>query len=176
MSGTAFGLRPKQFKSNFFDRPHVWGRINAGNLRPKARSGGLIRKIAKRSIRKRKKASTPEQAPSSHAGVLRDLIFFAHDATTGGVVIGPAAINFERDDGYTVNTKRPTETLEEGGKVGIHEVFYRGRWVRRGFAKKQRGQRKRVRWVRIAARPYMGPALKTALPKISEFWANSIKG
>lgn len=173
-----FGLSFKQFKGQFFDFEKVINKADDANRRGLARFGGAVRTTARRSIKKRKKRSTAPNQPSSHdEHRLRKGIFFAKSAGGGGVIIGPIALKFQRDDGYTINTKRPTETLEEGGRVGIHEVKYHGQWMRVGAVppKGRNGLPRRVRWVTIEARPYMGPAFKKTLPQASSFWQDSIK-
>lgn len=179
---TTFGLKPAAFKASFFDRAAVIARVDRGKSKAMARSGALVRTIARRSIRKRKGTSLPGQAPSSHKESghrLRDRIFFAHDATSGGVVIGPEATKHYQNKAGTLQAGLATETLEYGGSIGIVEKdFYGdGKWVAVNHRRRRRtGERRRVRWVRIKPRPYMGPALNKAAPQIATFWKNSIKG
>jgi hypothetical protein len=53
------------------------------------RQGALVRTIARRSIRKRKKVSNPGQPPTSRTGILKRFIFYSWDATSQSVVVGP---------------------------------------------------------------------------------------
>lgn len=110
--------------------------------RPQLRRGaGLTRKIARQSIRRRKRTSSPGQPPSSRLGLLKRFILFGElDPLT--YVIGPTAI-------------RPSlapKALEHGGLAIVS-------------AKTRSSGRRRWR-VRIRKRPFMRPALRTAMPKI----------
>src|SRR5690554_6222616 len=118
----------------FFDRDAVIRQTEKAKRKNLAQAGGFTRLVARRSIRKRKRVSTPGQPPSSHQGDYRRSIFFAYEPHRDSVVIGPRA-------DYGSRTTNPTvpEMLEFGGVV------------RRG------GQTRRYR-----ARPHMGPALEQA--------------
>ena len=170
---TTFGLSIKEFRKSFFDFEKIVTKAEAANRRGLARFGGLVRVKARRSIRKRKKSSSAPSAPHSHTGLLRDHIYFAQEQAAG-VIIGPAALRTS-DGPSIITTKKATETLEDGGRVGVREVYYRGTWHRRGTVKGN-GTRQRVRWVTIKKRQYMGPAFKSTLPMAATFWKNSIKG
>lgn len=167
----------KQFRRNFFDASKVLDKADAAHRHGKMRFGATVRIKAKRSIRKRKTSSTPGNAPSGHVGHLRRFLFFANDATNDSVVIGPAAMKESPSDDI-VNRQLPTETLEYGGTIGVSEVLYAGRWTRMGLLSKSKrqGLRKRVRWVHVKQRQYMGPAFESELPNANQYWANSIRG
>jgi hypothetical protein len=81
----------KSLKSGFFDTKAVKDAVDAGTRKAMSKFGAFVRTRAKSSIRKRKKSSPPGSPPSSHAGDLKKLIFFAYDTNTKSVVIGPAA-------------------------------------------------------------------------------------
>jgi len=141
----------------FFDRPKVRRAVDRAKRRALSRAGAFIRQRARTSIRKRKGASQPGQPPRSHEGSLRRLILFGFDRASDSVVVGPVRLN------------KPGEapsTLEFGGRATV---------ARRRTRKdgKRVTQSKRVR---IAARPYMGPALRKELPNIPKAWANSVRG
>jgi hypothetical protein len=170
---TTFGLSIKQFRTNFFDFEKIVTKAEAANRRGLARFGGLVRTKARRSIRKRKKTSSAPSAPHSHTGLLRDHIYFAQEQAAG-VIIGPAALKTS-DGPSIITTQGAPETLEEGGRVGVREVFYHGAWHRRGTVRGN-GTRQRVRWVTIKKRQYMGPAFNSTLPMTASFWRDSIKG
>lgn len=53
------------------------------------RQGALVRTIARRSIRTRKRPSQPGQPPTNRKGLLKRFIFYSWDATTQSVVVGP---------------------------------------------------------------------------------------
>lgn len=171
---TQFGMNFKSFQQSFINTEKIIDKAERAKVRPLVRSGALVRTIARRSIRKRKKSAQPGSPPSAHAGHLRRKIFFAPDATRGSVVIGPELFNTSPID--IVNTQPATETLEYGGKIGIREVYDKGQWKRRSLVKNLRGKRKRIRYVTVKARQYMGPGFDQALPQLNEFWRNSIRG
>lgn len=56
-------------KGNFFDRKAVLAAVDKATLRVLSKFGAFVRRRAKSSIRKRKKASPPGQPPSSHSGL-----------------------------------------------------------------------------------------------------------
>ena len=72
-----------------FDAARVRRAMDAVTRRALSRAGAFIRQRAKTSIRKCKGISRPGDPPHSHAGHLRRLIFFAWDAITESMVIGP---------------------------------------------------------------------------------------
>jgi len=144
-------------KAIFFDRPKVRRGADRAKRRALSKAGAFIRQRARTSIRKRKGASPPGQPPRSHEGSLRRLILFGFGRASDSVVVGPARLN------------RPGEApnvLEFGGRTTIT----------RRRTKKNGRRVLESRRVRIAARPYMGPALKKELPNIPKAWANSVRG
>jgi hypothetical protein len=135
-------------KGNFFDRQAVIdavGRERAGIM---ARAGALVRTIARRSMRHRRASSRPPAPPSSHAGQLRDLLFFGYDAATENTLVGPVRI----DAGIVPHL------LEFGGEERVTD------------------RRSDTRTARYAGNPFMAPALLAAAPSFPSMWANSIKG
>jgi hypothetical protein len=135
-------------KSGFFDRQAVIDAADAATRRVLSKFGAFVRRRAKSSIRRRKKTSEPGRPPSSHVGLLRNLIYFSFDREKSSVVIGPVLINSP--------TGAP-ETLEYGG-----EAEYPG----------PKGTTKRVA---IEPRPFMGPAFDAEEPKLAAMWADSIR-
>jgi hypothetical protein len=73
----------------FFDQQKVKDAIQAQRRAAMANMGAFIRKVARQSMRRRKKSSAPGQPPSAHAGQLRDLLFFSYDENSDTTVIGP---------------------------------------------------------------------------------------
>ena len=141
----------------FFDRPKVRRGVDRAKRRALSSAGAFIRQRARTSIRKRKGAAPPGKPPRSHEGSLRRLILFGFDRASDSVVVGPVKLN------------KPGEApsvLELGGRTTVTR-------------RRTRKDGKRViesKRVRIAARPYMGPALKKELPNIPKAWANSVRG
>lgn len=148
-----FTMNFKAAKEGFFDRAKVIGAVGKASIRVLSRFGAFVRTRARSSIRKRKKISLPGQAPSSHVGTLKDLIFFSYDQGHRSVVIGPTLSN--RPSGATA-------TLEYGGDAEIQERLFK---TKKPVAKK----------VRIKARPYMHPAFQAELPGLPAMWENSVR-
>lgn len=143
-----FGLDFKAAKEGFFDRAKVLAAADRATLRVLSRFGAYVRQRARSSIRKRRRVSQPGQPPSSHVGLLKDLIFFSYEPSARSVVVGPTLTN------------RPTgapETLEYGGESDLP--------IRGGKTAR----------VRIEARPYMHPALAKELPGLPAMWRDSIR-
>jgi len=135
----------------FFDRKKVIHAADRANRRNLSKAGAFIRTTAKHSIRKRKAASAPGSPPSSHTGLLRRFIFFGYERARQTVVVGPMRLNQKAGTAPAA--------LEHGGTSFVEDTR---RW-------------RRKRRLRIAARPFMGPALAKEAPKFPKLWANSIK-
>jgi len=138
-----------EFKRMFFDRQAVISKVDAATRRVLSKFGAFVRRSAKSSIRKRKKAAPPGQPPSSHTGLLKKFIFFGYDADRRSVVIGPTRLN-QKGRGEA------PPLLEYGGKATL---------VRRG-------KKKRVTY---QARPYMGPAFEKEKPQLPAMWRGSVR-
>jgi hypothetical protein len=142
-------------------------------------AGAYIRNAARWSIRKRQGTSPPGSPPHSHTGLLKDLLFYSFDPATDTVVIGPAKLNQVNldGDGQPVSGTVP-QVLEYGGKIGVREVYRRGGWQRADLRSRRRladlPSRRRI--ASVAKRPYMGPALAKAQPRLPALWANSVRG
>lgn len=133
----------------FFDSPKVVRVVDKSTRRVLSRFGAFVRRTAKGSIRKRKKASAPGKPPSSHTGLLKRFIFFGYDRQKQSVVIGPTQLtDNNRGDAPSI--------LEYGGRTTIE------------------GNKKKTR-VRISARPFMGPAFEKEKPNLPSLWKNAIK-
>lgn len=138
-----------EFKRMFFDRDAVMRKADAATRRALSRFGAFVRRTAKGSIRKRKKASPPGSPPSSHTGLLKKFIFFGYDPSARSVVIGPARLN-QKGQGDAPSL------LEYGGRATI----------------KRRGETKSAVY---PARPFMGPAFEKEKPSLSALWRSSIQ-
>lgn len=134
--------------ADFFDRDRIMGPVNRAERRVLNHAGALTRKIARQSIRKRKRISQPGQPPSSHAGWVRKFLFYYYDRVRGSVIAGPTKLKSKL--GYSV-----PEILEYGGEV---RVFRKNTWLLQTFR----------------ARPYMRPALKKVAPKFPGLWQGSV--
>lgn len=140
----------------FFDAPAVEKAVDAATRKVLSRFGAYVRRTMKSSIRKRKRYSKPGEPPSSHAGHLKQFIFFYYDPRTRGVVIGPEKLNAKIGD--------TPHVLEYGGKNVV------------ATARRSGGKRVTTkRTVHIKARPFARPALAKELPKLPGMWTGSVK-
>lgn len=159
-------------KDWFFDRQRVLDRVGRARVKALSRFGAFVRTRARSLIRTRKRVSRPGEPPSSHTGVLKRFIYFVYDPVRKTVVVGPAKTNqlFHRGGTPGVTggavfeglTRGPIPgVLERGGVAGKVEVFKAGRWQRADLRSRRRlaGLPLRTRWYKVAARPYMVPAL-----------------
>jgi hypothetical protein len=140
-----------EIKRLFFDRRAVHRSADRATRRVLSRFGAFVRRTAKSSIRKRKRPSAPGKPPSSHTGLLKRFIFFGYEPNRRSVVIGPARLNQKIGDA--------PHALEHGGVSTVVEGL--------------RGKRRKRR-VRIAARPFMGPAFEKERPGLPALWRDSI--
>lgn len=169
----------QKFQNGFFDRLAVTSAMEAATRKALSKGGAFIRQTAKSSLRYRKKASMPGQPPSVHrddrpggltaskgraVSILKEFIFFAWDASSRSVVIGPAGTNqvaftFTRQGKPTRGTV--PGVLESGGSISVLEVFRAGQWQRADLRSRRRltGLPQRMRTVRIEKRPFMFPAM-----------------
>jgi len=138
-----------EIKRMFFDRQAVVSKVDAATRRVLSKFGAFVRRSAKSSIRKRKKAAPPGQPPSSHTGLLKKFIFFGYDAARQSVVIGPTRLN-QKGRGEA------PPLLEYGGKTTL----------------KRGGKKRRVTY---QARPYMGPAFEKEKPQLPAMWRGSVR-
>lgn len=145
-----FGQSICKVKTLFFDSPAVIKSVDAATRKVLNRIGGMIRLTARRSIKKapsRTAVSKPGKPPLSHTGLLKNYIYYSFDPQARSVLVGPVALRAKGKD--------VPHTLEYSGTAKI---------------KTKNGSKK----VHIAARPYMGPALKVSHPKMAALWKNSV--
>ncbi len=140
-------------KRMFFDRAAVRNKTDKATRRVLSKFGAFVRQTAKRSIRKRKKASRPGQPPSSHIGLLKRFIFFGFDTVRRSVVIGPVRLT-QKGRGEAPSA------LEHGGFVLMR--------------RSRRGRKKKTR-ARIRPRPFMGPAMEKEKHQLPALWRDSVK-
>jgi len=93
----------------FFDRAEVQRAVDPATRKVFSRFGAYVRNTARRSIRKRRKASSPGRPPSSHRGDLKRKIMFAYEPDRKTVVVGPEDLPAKKGE--------TPETLEYGGWV-----------------------------------------------------------
>jgi hypothetical protein len=139
-------FKPADAKRFFFDSKIVVEAMDRATRTVLSKFGAFVRTRARSSIRRRKKISEPGQPPSSHAGPLKELIFFAADLANQSVVIGPARFK----DGSV------PEILEYGG---VSRIVSHGKTVK----------------VEIEPRPFMHPAMEEEQKNLPPLWANSLR-
>lgn len=138
---------------------------NARNVRraidrtkPRAmrRIGAFIRRSARSSIRRRKKASKVGRPPSSHQGSLKKGIAFNYDPIKEELVVGPSISSGKKAKGVP-------RLVEEGGQIT------------RIMRRRDGGTETVV--IRYHARPYMAPALakEIANPRLMRAWKDSVR-
>ena len=132
----------------FFDKKAVRDKVDVGTRRVLSRFGAFVRRTARSSIRKRKKASEPGAPPSSHIGLLKKFIYFGYDPSANSVVIGPVRLSQN-------GRGEAPELLEYGGTTTLQR---RGKRVRANYQ----------------GRPFMGPAFEKEHPKLPAMWRDSV--
>lgn len=159
MATASLGLSFEASKRYFFDRAKVLAAADAAVLRGLSRLGAFVRRRARTSLRRRKKASAPGSPPSVHSkdnfATLKNILF-AYDPARRSVVVGPVRLNGSKGS--------PTvpELHEFGGTLQVAEAqLSGGRWVRAGLARRfgDKSRPTRVRAATYPARPTMRPAL-----------------
>jgi hypothetical protein len=136
-------------KAFFFDRASVTDMVDKSAKKGLGYFGGVVRKIAKRSIVEAKNWFDHSRAgnpPKSHVGTLKRMIYYAWDPDHRSVVIGPEL--------FSPMSGAP-ENLEHGGTAFI---------------------RRKKRVVRIAKRPFMQPAFDKEVEKLPDYIAGTLRG
>ena len=141
----------------FFDRSEVLKAKSRGVCKALSHFGGYVRKVARNSIKKRKGISTAGAPPHSHAGHLKDFIFYSYDRLRENVVIGPQRLRGKSE----VSGKTVPELLEEGGT-----------WVRKVKRKKD-GKKVTIKR-HLRERPFMSPANLAGQKKLPDYLKDSI--
>lgn len=131
------------------------GRVNKAYLKAERqvlmRAAARGRGIAKRAMRKRKRASRPGEAPSVRKGQLKKFILFAFDAPKHVALFGPKKLPGSKD----------TPEVLEKGLIASRRVG--------------RGRNRRNKSIRFAKRPAMVPALDQIMPGLPAMWKNAIR-
>ncbi len=172
------GMTVSQAKGSFFDADRVLRAKDNAERRVLSKFGAYVRRAAKSSIRKRRRAAPPGMPPSSHTGVLRQFIFFALEPERHTVIVGPAKTNQVFFDRHRQPVKGTVPSvLEYGGEVTILEYKIGSQWYRADLRSRRRLAERatRYRTVSIAARPYMHPAMAKEKPKLPAMWKDSIR-
>lgn len=128
-----------------FDEDLIAEAIRRAEARGGRRIGFLTRDAAQRSLVDAPGTSSPGDPPHSHDGTLRRFMLYAWSAASRSVVIGPKLLKKKSRDAASA--------LEHGG-----------------FSEDTKGRSQRV-----AARPFMRPALERTLARsMSDAFLNSV--
>ena len=160
---------PLKLTSLFFDKEHIIALIGEANARQLDKTTAHLKVVAQRSMRysASRTYSAPGEPPRAHRATgakVRKFLFNYYDPSTKSAVVGPEKLS-------NVRGKDVPRTLEKGGssEVQTREVIRKTRGLFVGVLVQSHT-------ARIAARPYMGPALQQELPLIPDRWLNSIQG
>lgn len=190
----AIGLKVGGLK---LDRRRVHRAVQNATARTMPQAGALIRRIARRSIKRRKTLrSKPGQAPFTRRGGLTRAIRYDLGPSKQSVAIGPAREAAGRlwrvleFGGNPIPPKVPTFTPAAVGNYGPIRLTKDGKPVRmkiRTPAQANRSNRliesqiadriarnAKLAKVNQAARPFMRPALLTARPQLPALWRNTV--
>ena len=161
------------------------------------RQGAYLRGVARRLIRRRKAwtAAPPGQPPYTHTGALKRSILYAMGRDN--VVIGPTATGIGRighthefggvEAAVSAHNRKANWVLALGGhgpvavdadgtpvvaKLRTTRQVQRARRLARTFPHEVVPGKPRRRY---PPRPFMGPALRIAEPKLPEFWRDAFR-
>lgn len=183
VANVAFGMTVRETKDLFFDRESVVRAVDRTTHRVLSRSGAIVRTKARdltsrprrmqkigemtpeerRLYRQRRNkkgqftksrkrplvASRPGEPPRLITGLLRQFILFSFDPARHSVVVGP----------------RLLPSASRG--TALPALEYGGTSIVRTHGKSRR--------VRIAARPFMRPALRIVEPKLVGLWRDAVR-
>ncbi len=179
-----------------FDKQKLKKKAETATFTSLREAGGAIRKTAKRSIRKRKKPSSPGSPPHTQTGMLRRVI--RYDITNNRTVVAIGPVNeiagriWNLHEFGGVATKRrklkahrfkvgehgPIRAVQHGSKTKFARIELRtaaqaNRATRLVEEENQlRGDNKPRHYPK---RPFMKPALEANRSRLPTFWANSVK-
>lgn len=142
------GFTIRQFQRQFFNSRAVRSAVDRGRRQALSRFGAFTRRSARQSLRRRRRASRPGEAPTNRKGQLKRFLFFGYEPTSESVVIGPAKLS---RSSFSI-----PEILEHGGTAVVANR-----------------KRRRVR-ARYAARPFMQPAFEKEQQKLPQLWKDAI--
>lgn len=153
----------------FFDRAAVLNVIGKARAKILLQQGRMVRKRAQASLKYGEEVSTPGSPPRVHKTVmhtrtsrstgkvrrrmvspLREYLYFAYNPQDDNVVVGPTRYN------YAIRAGKTPGVLEYGGTTVSYTYG------------------KRIT-VRIAARPYMAPALAAEAPGFAVMWRGQVR-
>lgn len=159
--------------ANKLDTSKILRRERRATERNEARAAATLRKIARRSLRRRKSVSKPGSPPSHRTNPGLKFILFTKNKSINGYSVGPVIYGRQRFD-------RPAPNIhEQGGSARITRLARRKKKRRfsRGGKRSSFRRAKRTRFARVyrfKERPFMRPALIEVLPKYLDLFKASI--
>jgi hypothetical protein len=159
----AFDLSVRAAKEGFFDRTKVIDAVGVATATILRGMGFRIMTAARWSIRTSKSTSKPGQPPKSHRGTLKDLIFFSLETGNQNAVIGPT---------LSARPSGAPHVLEYSGDATLE---YMWEATYKGGRKHKRLKKVAPYKKRIAARPFMNPALEKNRGRLAAAFENSIR-
>ncbi|TVQ64489.1 MAG: hypothetical protein EA379_01340 [Phycisphaerales bacterium] len=148
-----------------FDRRGLQRRADRGKLRGVGIAGAIVRNSARRSIGESPGTTSPGSIPLVQKRFLVRLIRSAVDRRTGTAVAGPTT------NPRVAGAARFMRTLEMGGELP-ETITFRNR---RGGGRRRRTVTVPRRVRRIAARPYMQPAVRRERRNITRAFQGVIR-
>ncbi|HBE69857.1 MAG TPA: hypothetical protein DDW52_17055 [Planctomycetaceae bacterium] len=156
-------------------------RVDKAQRRVSFLQGGLLRKVARQQIRRRKRSSAAGESPSAHVsggGGLK-AIRFAVDGDS--VIVGPVHKGSLESAVQPTGNDTVPSVLEFGGRVKV-EVAKPPNSIRDVWRWQIANPDEPIPdgWIRsfviskLDDRPFMRPALEKSQDKLIEFWRNSL--
>jgi len=171
--------------------------VEKGSFAGLRRAAGVVRLTAARSIRRRKKASSPGRPPHTQTGKLKRLIRYDADERNMTAVIGPipgisaeTIWNLHEHGGNRKRKFKPLAAKDyEVGKAAPMRVGLGGkvRWVKIKTAKQAERAKSIVHVANTVReneskidrhyepRPFMKPALDKTSSSLPKLWQDSVK-
>lgn len=176
-----------------FNQSQVQKKVQAANFRSLGHAAGTIRLTAKRSIRKRKKPSSPGSPPHTQTGMLRRVIRYEVNRDREEAVIGPVneiagrLWNLHEFGGVSTKRRKLKRHRFRVGQHGPIRVIRPGKFAHTKLLtgaqanratrlieaeNERRGASKPRRYPK---RPFMRPALEANQSRLPKFWRDSVK-
>jgi len=165
-----------------FDKQKLKKKAETATFTSLSEAGGAVRKTAKRSIRKRKKASKPGSPPHTQTGMLKRVIrFSSKDSCSACSAKTKASKRYSsliKPHRFKVGEHGPIRAKQHGSKTKFARIELRtaaqaNRATRLIAEENERRSDNKPR--HYPKRPFMKPALEANRSRLPTFWANSVK-
>ncbi|QDT10732.1 hypothetical protein [Planctomycetes bacterium K23_9] len=176
-----------------FDSGQVKKKVNTANFRSLGQAAGAIRLTAKRSIRKRKKSSSPGSPPHTQTGMLRRVLRYEVDRVREQAFIGPVneiagrLWNLHEFGGIVTKRRKLKRHRFRVGQHGPIRAKQPGKFARvllltaaqahraTRLIEEENERRGATKPRRYPKRPFMKPALAANQARLPKFWRDSVK-